>query len=329
MTAPAPISVVVPTLGRLSTLRRVLERLDAQTAGPESFELIVAADAQAEPLEGLQSLLANRHYPARLVRAAMPGASAARNAAWRAARSPLLLFTDDDVLPDPQLVAEHLAWHAQSPELAVGVLGHVRWARELHVTPFMRWLAHGIQFNYPSITGEEAVWGNFYTANVSVKRALVEQVGGFDEQRLPYGYEDLDLALRMHQSAGFRLRYNRRASAEHLHEMDLEFWKQRVPRVARSERRFVELHPEIPAYFHDLLSDAAARPAASGRTERLARFIPGRVPLLGSYVWGQLDLFYRQSLAPAFLKAWKESEVQSSESRTPVSSGGSPPGGPK
>ena len=41
------ISVVVPTLGRLSTLRRVLERLDAQTVDGEAFELIVAADLQA------------------------------------------------------------------------------------------------------------------------------------------------------------------------------------------------------------------------------------------------------------------------------------------
>ncbi len=39
-----------PTLGRLSTLRRVLERLDAQTVDGEAFELIVAADPQADSL---------------------------------------------------------------------------------------------------------------------------------------------------------------------------------------------------------------------------------------------------------------------------------------
>ena len=270
-------------------------------------------------------LLAHRRHPARLVKASVAGASGARNAGWRAGRAPLLLFIDDDILPDPRLIEEHLAWHAESPELEVGVLGHVRWASELRVTPFMRWLEHGIQFNYPSITGEETMWGNFYTANVSVKRALVESVGGFDEQRLPYGYEDLDLALRMHEHAGLRLRYNRRASAEHAHEMDLEFWKRRLPRVARSERRFVELHPDFPPYFHALFEDALACPPVSPRIDFVAGFVPRRLPLIGRRVWWRADLFYRQALAPAFLDAW----AQPSEPRTPVSSGGSPPGGPK
>ena len=76
------------------------------------------------------------------------------------------------------------------------MLGHVRWAREVRVTPFMHWLEHGVQFDYPAIDGIEAGWGRFYGANVSAKRELVERVGGFDEVRLPYGYEDLDFGYR-------------------------------------------------------------------------------------------------------------------------------------
>jgi GT2 family glycosyltransferase len=330
LTQPVRISVVVPTLGRIGTLRRVLARLDTQTVGGDQIEVILAADAEADAdsLDELDLVPARRPYAVRLVRASIAGASAARNAGWRAAQAPLLLFLDDDILPDSQLIEEHLAWHAETPEPEVGVLGHVRWARELRVSAFMRWLEHGIQFNYPSIEGEETVWGNFYTANVSVKRALVESVGGFDETRLPYGYEDLDLALRMHQSAGFRLRYNRRASAEHVHAMDIEFWRRRLPRVARSELRFVELHPEVPAYFHELFQDAASRPAVSGWIDLVARFTPRRIPVVGRRVWSRADLFYRQTLAPSFLAAWEEA-AQVSERRTPVSSGGSPPGGPK
>ena len=96
----------------------------------------------------------------------------------------------------------------------------------------MRWLEQGIQFDYSAITGIEAQWGHFYTANASVKRDLVQRAGGFDETRLPYGYEDLDLALRMHRRDGFRLLYNSSAVAEHLHPMDLDFWKRRVARIA-------------------------------------------------------------------------------------------------
>src|SRR5204862_2528736 len=167
-------------------------RLDRQTAPPESFEVLVVADAKEEQPDALEDAAAGRGYAARVVRAGRPGASAARNAGWRAAAAPLVLFLDDDILPEPALVAEHLAWHRRHPEDEVGVLGQVRWADELRVTPFMRWLEHGIQFDYPNIEGTEAGWGRFYTANVSVKRALVERVGGFEEDALPFGYEDLD-----------------------------------------------------------------------------------------------------------------------------------------
>lgn len=320
--------MVIPTVGRLATLQRVLEHLAAQT-DPE-FELIVVADAALQRTADVTRLVDQAGLPARMQQAAIPGASAARNAGWRAAQAPLLLFTDDDVLADPRLIEEHLRWHERNPSPEVGVLGHVRWARELQVTPFMRWLDHGIQFDYSAIVGDEAGWAYFYTANVSVKRELVERAGGFDEDRLPYLYEDLDLALRMHRADGFRLLYNRAARAEHLQATDLDLWKRRTPRLAASERQFVRMHPEIPPYFHDLFADAATQPPVGRRGERLARFIPGRVPLLGPYVWSRADLYYRQALAGPFLEAWAGAPAHSpSEPRTSVSSGGAPPAGPK
>lgn len=332
--SPAPvISVVVPTVGRVATLARVLDCLDRQTAVAEDFELIVAVDAAADAAD-LDRLLSDRPYRTLCVSATIAGASGARNAGWRAATAPLLLFIDDDVLPDREMVDQHIQWHRGHPSQEVGVLGHVRWARELRVTPFMRWLEHGIQFNYPSIEGSETVWGNFYTANVSVKRALVERVGGFDEEGLPYGYEDLDLALRMHRRDGFRLLYNRAASAEHLHAMDLEFWKRRVARIAVSERRFVDKHPDIPAYFHELFTQAAGAPPVGPTADRLARYVSRRFPLLGPLAWSRADLFYRQQLAQPFLAAWTAAQVTaghqtSVERDPPPSPAGSPPGGPK
>ena len=298
------VTIVIPTLGRPELLRRVLDRLDAQTAPPDEFAVLVVADAKEGWPEALENAAAGRCYEASVLRAQRPGASAARNAGWRAARTPLVLFVDDDILPEPPLVAEHLAWHGENPGEEVGVLGHVRWADELKVTPFMRWLEHGIQFDYPNIDGTEAGWGRFYTANVSVKRALVERVGGFEEERLPFGYEDLDLALRMH-AHGFRLLYNRAAVAEHVHPMDVGFWKRRVARIAISERRFASMHPGFVPYFHELFSKAAAEPPARGRWARLARFVPRSAPVIGERVWRSADAVYRQALAGPFLEAWE------------------------
>jgi GT2 family glycosyltransferase len=300
------ISIVIPTLGRGALLRRVLDHLDRQTVAGK-FEVLVVADANEQDTEGLDSMVADQAYDARRLQAPKPGASAARNAGWRAARAPLVLFVDDDILPEPPLVAEHLEWHVRHPDEAIGVLGHVRWADELQVTPFMRWLEHGIQFDYPNIQGTDAGWARFYTANASVKKTLLERVGGFEEEALPFGYEDLDLALRMH-AHGFRLIYNRAAVAEHVHPMDLEFWKRRVARIAVSERQFVAMHPDFRPYFYDLFSTAAAAPAARGLGARLAGFVPRSFPLLGPRVWASADAVYRQALAQPFLESWSAAE---------------------
>jgi GT2 family glycosyltransferase len=295
------LSVVIPTVGR-STLSRTLDSLAGQDAPLDRFEVLIVADAAWPAARDVEASIGALPYRARVLTAPAPGAAAARNAGLSFARA-LVLFLDDDVLPGPRLVSQHLEWHRRCPATQVGVLGRIRWARELRVTPFMRWLEHGIQFDYSRIQGIEAGWGRFYTANVSVKRELLARVGGFDQRRLPFGYEDLDLAYRMSR-IGFRLLYNRRAVAEHLHPMDLEFWRARVRRIAIAERQFTRLHPELDPYFHRLFSDAAAQPPGRGRGTRLAALVPRRTPWIGPRVWASADLGFRQALAPDFLDAW-------------------------
>lgn len=294
---------MIPTLGRSAVLGRALDRL-ANQRGAARYEVIVVSDAQEEQPHLVDAAIGERPYPVARLQAQRAGTSAARNRGWRAARSEIVLFMDDDVLAEPELLSEHLEWHGRHPADEIGVLGHLRWARGLRVTPFMHWLEQGVQFDYPGIGGTEAGWGRFYTANVSLKRPLLERVGGFDQERFPFGYEDLDLGYRMSQ-IGFRLLYNRRAVAEHLHPMDLAFWQRRVGRIAKAERHFVRVHPEIEPYFHPFFSGAAAAPPASGWGARLAGIVPRRIPWLGRRVWTSADLTYRQALAPYFLDAWE------------------------
>jgi GT2 family glycosyltransferase len=299
------ISIVISTLGNYSGLGRVLDRLETQDAEAGAFEVIVVRDvADANP-DAVDQAIGIRPYPVRHLIGHRPGASANRNAGWLEARSSIVLFNDNDTLGEPQLVSEHIEWHRRNPQEEVGVLGRVRWAKEVRVTPFMHWLDHGVQFDFPLIQGTDAGWGRFYTANISVKRSFVERVGGFDELRLPYLYEDLDFGYRA-SKLGLRLLYNRRAVVHHLRETDLDFWKGRVRQMAVAERQFTRLHPEILPYFHRMFSSAAQTPPARGRGTHLIRAIPRWVPWLGQRVWTSADLAYRQALAPYFLEAWEE-----------------------
>jgi GT2 family glycosyltransferase len=301
------LTIVIPTYRRREELRRTLRALAGQSAGAASFEVIVVDDpheddsvAVAEVLAPFEGVLEIRH----LHRPSAGNASSARNAGFRAASAELILFLGDDIIGDRDLVSEHLEWHRRRPEEEVGVLGHVRWAKELRRTPFMAWLDGGIQFDFARLEGGEAGWGMLYTSNASLKRSTLERVGGFDEERFPFLYEDTDLGYRLAQQ-GFRLLYNPAARAQHLHSPRLEDWRARMADTARAERRFVVLHPERDPYFERLFRDAASQPPRSARLARaLLPATPRSAPVFGSRIWWRADLHFRQQLAPDFLAAW-------------------------
>lgn len=301
------ISVVIPTYRRHEALARTLDALEAQTLATGAFEVVVVDDPVDDDSGAVSAAARSETRTLRIrhLHRDARGVSAARNTGWRAAAAPIVLFLGDDILAAPDLLAEHLDWHGRRGGAMVGVLGHVRWADEIKTTPFMRWLEHGYQFNYPAIAGDRASWADLYTANVSIPRTALETVGGFDEVRFPFLYEDLDLGYRL-DAAGFALLYNAQARAEHLHPTTIDDWRRRMAATATAERVWTRHRPEMPAYFRDRFADAAARPASRGRAARMLRWVGPGTPVLGPPVWRRADVHFRQQLAPSFLRRWEQ-----------------------
>lgn len=125
VTAPAAtavdVSVIVCTRNRRDALARLLERLE-QLVVPAGlrWELIVVDNGSTD---GTAALLASwpRKLPLRVVTELTAGLSRARNTGLAAATGDVLLFTDDDCLPDPQWLAAIHDDFARAPSL--GVLG--------------------------------------------------------------------------------------------------------------------------------------------------------------------------------------------------------------
>src|SRR3954454_6399179 len=134
------LSVVLSTLGNYAVLERVLDGYDRQDAPPGSFEMLVVADLKEPDPAAVDRAIGERSFPVRRLTGDVAGLSANRNTGWQAARAPVVLFTDNDTIPVPRLVAEHIASHEADPEEHVAVVGHVRWAKGIKITPFMKWL---------------------------------------------------------------------------------------------------------------------------------------------------------------------------------------------
>lgn len=308
------LSVVLSSLGNYAVLRRVLDAYELQDAPAGSFELIVVIDKADPDLDAADEAIGDRPYPVRRLVGRAPGLSANRNTGWRDARAPVVLITDNDTIPVRSLVSEHIAWHRRFPEEEVAVAGHVRWAKELKLTPFMKWLDSGFQFDFGSVNGIEAGWGHLYGANSSIKRSLIERVGDWDEVRLPYLYDDLDWAYRASKHE-LRVVYNHDAIVDHYRtDATLEFWKTKMRRLAETEHEFTQKHPELDPWFHGIFSRAMARPKAKGRGIHLAGMVPRSTPWLGPYIWNSADIAWKQALAPYFLEAWEERESAESSS---------------
>jgi glycosyltransferase involved in cell wall biosynthesis len=175
------VSVVVATHNRSRRLTALLESLRAQTLARERFEVIVVDDASTDDT---QSVLADDGgLELRVVRRERTGGpAAARNAGWREARAGLVAFTDDDCRVAPDWLEAALRAHREHP----GVLLQGPVAPDPADPPPSGPLTRTIRV--------ESLGPYFQTCNVFYPRALLEQLGGFDES-LERG-EDTDLAWR-------------------------------------------------------------------------------------------------------------------------------------
>ena len=108
---PPEVSVVVATRDRAMLLEELLASLRRQTLPADRFEVLVVDDGSGD---GTAALLATEERQGTLRTVATGhreavGPAAARNAGWRAARAPVVAFTDDDCVVSPRWLEEGLA----------------------------------------------------------------------------------------------------------------------------------------------------------------------------------------------------------------------------
>jgi glycosyltransferase involved in cell wall biosynthesis len=233
------VSVVIPTYNRAETLRQTLQGYAGQTGDHRILEILVVDDGSSDHTRTVAEECAAQGLPIRYLRQVNLGLAAARNHAIREACGDLILFGDDDIIPSPQLTAEHVAWHDQYPEEHIGVLGYVPWLPAVRPTPFMRWSGlYGPQFNFGYFQpGKQVGFQHGYFCNTSVYASFLKKHGIFSEAFRTYGYEDVELSYRLGLK-GYKLLYNPNALGYH----------NKYERLDDAQRRIEKLYASWPEF---------------------------------------------------------------------------------
>ncbi len=226
------VSLIISTYQRPRALDRVLASVAVQTVQP--LQVLIADDGSG--LETARVVARwQAHFGERLLHCWQPDegfrVSAARNRAIRDAQGDLVVLVDGDCLMRPDFIAQHqrlaepgfatagnrvLLDPRLTERVEAGLADPVRWS-------WLRWLSAWLRgwINRPwglcRLPGQrwrqlkDQPWKLFKTCNVALWRSDLQQLNGFEEELVGWGFEDTDLVLRWFNLGG-RLKSGRFAT---------------------------------------------------------------------------------------------------------------------
>jgi GT2 family glycosyltransferase len=214
-------SVVVPTYNRLDRLQRILAALADLRWPADDFEVVVVSDGSTD---GTDDFLRSGRLPMPVTARFQTnqGPAEARNHGVKAASGTMILFLDDDVVPDSRLIEEHARSHVGDDGRSV-VIGPMLTPPDFAMTPWVRWEQAMLEKQYDDLREGRYLAGSrqFYTGNVSLARQQILDVGGFDPRFRRA--EDVELAYRL-EASGARFVFNPDAVTHHYAERSFRSW---------------------------------------------------------------------------------------------------------
>lgn len=180
------LSVIVPTYHRNDLLAICLKLLSSvhQALGSENYEVIVTDDGKAY---SAKEMIAEQFPWAKWVEGPHKGPAANRNNGAKHANGEWLIFTDDDCLPQKDLLSTYVKAIQTFPN-ALAFEGAIE--PEIYNED-----VHNPRFECPVNTEGN----NFWSANIAVKSDLFKAIGGFDENYPLAALEDQDIFYRLQE----------------------------------------------------------------------------------------------------------------------------------
>lgn len=220
-TAPE-ISVVVCTHNRAQLLRKCLNSLATQTLPPDRFEVIVIDNKSTDTTQAESARFCNENSNFTYLYEPNLGLSVARNTGGTSARGRFVTYIDDDAIAAPNWLEILGTTFKSAPETVGIVAGRVD---PLWEQPPPPWLTKRFWhlFSVLDLGGEARLLSDdewFVGANMSIRKDLLQQLGGFNTSLGRKGSsllsnEELELSERVKQ-LGYSIYYEPRAIVSNL-----------------------------------------------------------------------------------------------------------------
>jgi glycosyltransferase involved in cell wall biosynthesis len=186
------ISIIIPTYNRRPILEKCLKALENQQINREEikdYEIVVVDDGSTD--ETLQWIANNTdNFPhVKVFDQQHEGAAAARNLGIRKTQGDIIIFIDSDLVVTEKFLQAHVNALREGQEKL----------KSDRVFTY-GWVINTCNFDNPTsepykITDFSAAY--FATGNVAIARKWLEEAGLFDTQFQLYGWEDLELGVRL------------------------------------------------------------------------------------------------------------------------------------
>jgi glycosyltransferase involved in cell wall biosynthesis len=224
-------SIVIPTYQRKDVVCdsvRALAKLKYQ--GP--VEIIVVVDGSTD---GTAAALAKLDCPftLRVIEQPNRGAGAARNRGAAEASGDILLFIDDDMTCEPDVLEQHACTYRSGADAVIG-----DFTEPGSTTGYLSQVM-AKRGGKPALTPFDIFGGQ-----ISMRRTVFEQLGGFDESFGGNGdWGDFDVGQRLLQR--FVVRHNPKAVSHHRGVLTPREYIRRARNCANATIRFSAKHPEL------------------------------------------------------------------------------------
>ncbi len=290
---PARCTVVVTTWKRPVLLAQTLESLLVQTY--PLTDIVVICDGDDADVRAVSRRFSSEQRIRWVFHPENRGLPAARNTGAREASGEIVLFCDDDVIADPQLVALHMQHHNQVGEYRrIWVGGRIVENPDRELTTYLNRRLHTswsqvldravdrfTNQNYDKVGDEieQSVWCGL---NCSISKEIFLSLGGYDE-RLRASDEEMELGQRLYR-AGLELVFESRATLLHMNSKDLTEYHRHGWRAtgALDTYRVFELNQRVPQTQH--LGSMFHGPVAGRMASRLSWHFSGPMATLAGKV---------------------------------------------